>query len=98
MSATYELKVEIDGQLLPLNRLFWVRYNSVGCATGSCLGECATTPDQAHKEFTSRQRDRERELRQGYRHELVTKEQWDATVRPCFIGECSHPKPKAGVR
>ncbi|MGY1439475.1 hypothetical protein [Streptomyces reniochalinae] len=85
-----KLLVEIEGQTHPLNRVFWVRYAPSGCAVGSLMGEHAASPEQAHKEFTSRQRDRERELRQGYRHELVTKEQWQTTVRPCFTGNCEH--------
>lgn len=85
-----QLMVQIDGVTLPLSDCFWVRYNPDGCAVGSLLGECATNEEQAHKEFTSRQRDRDREDRRGYRHELVTREQWQQQAQVCLLGECQH--------
>jgi len=85
-----QLMVQIDGVTLPLSDCFWVRYNPAGCAVGSLHGECAIDAEQAHKEFTSRQRDRDRETRQGYRHELLTREQWQQHAQPCLLGKCQH--------
>jgi hypothetical protein len=85
-----KLLVELDGQAVPLADLFWVRYTPDGCATGSLHGDMASSEEQAHTEFTPRRRDRERETRQGYRHELVTKDTWDREVRPCISGKCTH--------
>ena len=84
------LLAKIDGKTYPLKSCFWVRYAPNGCAVGSLLGGLAATPEQAHAEFTPRKRDREREVRQGYRHELVPKPQWGATVEPCLTGRCEH--------
>lgn len=89
------LLVELDGQTFPLAALFWVRYTPDGCATGSLTGDMAASAEQAHREFTSRQRDRDRESRQGYRHELVTQKQWKATVQPCFHRTCEHTTREA---
>ncbi|KAB8162948.1 hypothetical protein FH609_004270 [Streptomyces sp. 3MP-14] len=84
------LMVQIDGTTVPLTTCFWVRRTADGCAEGSLHGEYAATPEQAHKEFVPRQRDRDRDQKAGYTHELVTREQWDATVMACLLGKCEH--------
>lgn len=84
------LMVQIDDQTVPLARCFWVRRTADGCAEGSLHGDAAATPEQAHKEFTPRQRDRDRDDRQGYTHELIGPEEWDATAMACLLGKCAH--------
>lgn len=86
----------VNGQIVELRDCFWVRYEPSGCASGSLLGEFAATPEQAHQEFTSRKRDREREIRRGYRHELVDRDEWDATVKACLLGKCQHRQTTKG--
>lgn len=92
-----KLLVEIDGQAHAIADCHWVRFDPAGCATGSLYGDLATTIADAHKEFTPLKRDRDRETRAGYRHELLTQERWD-TVRPCLSGRCGHRPavPSAG--
>lgn len=91
------LLVEIDGQTVPLNRCFWVRFTPDGCAEGSSHGETAMDAEAAHQWFTPRLRDRDRENRKGYRHELVTAFRWDAEVKPCLLGKCTHRKAAASA-
>ena len=90
--------VEIDGQQVPLADCFWVRFNPDGCAEGSTYAvsgnEVIGTPEQAHQRFEHRQRDRAREIRQGYRHELLTHAQWDDQARACLLGQCGHRTAK----
>lgn len=90
---TAQLLVRIDGTTHPLNDCFWVRTDKNGCAYGSLLGNCAVNEEQAHKEFAPRQRDRDRDIRQGYRIQLLTHEQWRQQAQPCFLGCCTHRKP-----
>lgn len=85
-----KIMVELDGETIPLSKLFWVRYDPDGCVVGSMLGDCATSPSQAHKEFTSRADVRKREAIAGYRHELVTRETWNEVARDCMMGRCKH--------
>jgi hypothetical protein len=84
------LLVEIDGHAVPLKDCFWVRYEPDGCASGSTLGDEATSPEQAHERFTPTKRERAREEKAGYRHELVTHDRWDAEAKPCLLGKCQH--------
>lgn len=85
-----ELHVMIDGELYPLRSCDWIRVDPDGHVTGTLAGEWATTPDQAHKEFTPLYRERVRENKQGYRHELVTRAHWSAHCMPCMRGQCQH--------
>ncbi|MEU2789092.1 hypothetical protein [Streptomyces sp. NPDC007100] len=87
-----DLMVNLGGRTVPLKDCFWVLFNGDGCAEGSQLGRCAVDEEQAHKRFTPRQRDRDREIRQGYRVELVDRGQWRREAEPCFMGRCQHEK------
>jgi hypothetical protein len=84
------LMVEIDGQTLALSDCFWVRADASGCVYGSLHGDQVTNPDNAHKQFVPRQRDRDRDQRQGYTIRLLTREQWKRQAEPCFMGHCQH--------
>ncbi|MFJ6616651.1 hypothetical protein ACIQOW_03580 [Kitasatospora sp. NPDC091335] len=90
MSSPLLLTVTLDGVNHPLAACRWVRYAPNGCATGSMLGDEATSPETAATTFTSTRRDREREHRRGVRYRLVSPDQWHATVRACLLGECAH--------
>lgn len=79
-----------------MNELFWVRYNPDGCVVGSMLGECATTVEQAHREFTPRLDVRRRETAAGYQHELTTRDRWSETARDCLLGRCAHRRGPCG--
>ena len=85
-----KLLVEINGCTVPLEDCFWVRYEPNGCASGSTHGSEATSTEQAHQRFTATRRERDREQRAGYRHELVTHGTWDTSVKPCLLGKCGH--------
>lgn len=90
-----KLMVQIDDQILPLARCFWIWVAPNGCVCGSCHGDQALTADDAHKVFTTRQRDRDKELRQGWTVRLVTREQWDQQAKPCLMNDCQHRKEAA---
>lgn len=85
-----ELLARIDGQTVSLAACFWTLANKHGCTFGSLHGNCAVDEEQAHREFTPRQRDRDRQHREGYTIQLLTKEQWKAQAEPCFMGRCEH--------
>lgn len=91
--------VIIDGATVRLADCFWVRTDATGCAYSSLHGDMAATAEQAHKEFKPRQRDRDRDTRQGYTVQLLTRYQWDEQVRDCFYGRCEHraTAPEAGA-
>lgn len=89
-----ELLVQIGGQTLPLRSCHWVLFGPNDCAYGSEYGDGASSSDQAHKNFTPRQRDRDKQTRQGYRVELLSKDQWRQQAGPCFYGTCQHRKPE----
>jgi hypothetical protein len=85
-----ELMLHLGGESVRLADCFWVRFGPNGCAYGSLVGDSAVNEEQAHAELVPRQRDRDRDQRQGYRIELLTRKQWRAQAGPCFLGECSH--------
>lgn len=79
-----------DGAMHPLSECKWVRVNPQGCAYSSSYGDAATTPEDAHKQFVPRQRDRDRETRNGWTVQLLSKQEWDEQAAPCFYGNCAH--------
>ncbi|MFD6375400.1 hypothetical protein [Streptomyces sp. KR2] len=85
-----ELLVRIGGATLPLRSCHWVLFGPNGCAYASEYGDGATGPEEAHRNFTPRQRDRDRQTREGYRVDLLSKEQWRKHAAPCFYGTCTH--------
>lgn len=71
---------------------FWIRIAPTGCVYGSIHEESVgQLNDDAHKEFTPRIADRRREAAEGWRHELVSRHEWDRRAKPCLHGECRHP-------
>ena len=85
-----ELLVQLDGQTVPLQCCRWVQFTADGCAIASLLGDCAVDADAAHREFTPRQRDRDRQTRQGHQVELLTRDQWKQRAEACLLGGCQH--------
>ena len=70
---------------------FWIRRNPTGCVTGSVRVEyVGLLTDDAHKEFTPRIADRRREAAEGWRHELMTRDEWDRHAKPCLLRQCNH--------
>jgi hypothetical protein len=59
-----ELLVVIDGKTRDLRSCHWVLFNANDCAYGSEYGDGATSAEQAHENFTPRQRDRDRQTKQ----------------------------------
>lgn len=90
-----KLMVEIDGQTVPLADCFWIRVDVAGCTYSSMHGDQALTAEDAHREFTPRQRDRDRERRQGWSIHLLTHDQWAQQAKPCFTNTCEHGKEAA---
>ncbi|MFE6500729.1 hypothetical protein [Kitasatospora sp. NPDC057738] len=90
MTGPLLLTVTLNGINHPLAACRWVRYEPNGCATGSLLGDEATSPESAAATFTTVRRDRERAHRRGVRYRLVSPDEWRDTVRACLLGECTH--------
>lgn len=85
-----KLMVQLGDEILPLSQCFWIRANFSGCVFSSSHGDQHLTAEDAHKDFTPRQRDRDRETKQGWTVRLVTKQQWKELAEPCFMGACQH--------
>ena len=85
-----DLLARVGDTTVPLRACHWVLLDGNGCAHGSLLGDAHSRADDAHREFTPRQRDRDRQTRQGWRVELLTGEQWDQRARRCLLGRCDH--------
>ena len=72
-------------------RTFWIRIDPRGHVEGSALGEyVGPLVEDAHKQFTPRVRDRRREATEGYRHELVSHDEWKQRAELCLRGQCQH--------
>lgn len=84
-----ECKAAIRAEVLAARR-FGVRFHPSGCATGSCVAGQFDTTEKVHKEFTSKAKERMRELSEGWRHELLSHEEWKQRAEPCLLGECEH--------
>lgn len=85
------LYVEMKGHLVPLRDCNWLRLDPDGHCIGMLVGDGATTPSQCHKEFTSTQANRAREVRQGYTHVLVHRDSAESKAGyACHMGKCSH--------
>lgn len=70
---------------------FWIRIAPTGCVYGSVHEESVgALAEDAHKEFTPRIADRRREAAEGWRHELVGRDEWKRRAEPCFRGRCTH--------
>lgn len=70
---------------------FWIRIAPDGCVHGSAIEESlGPLAEDAHKEFTPRIADRRREARDGWRHELVGRAEWDRRALPCLLRKCTH--------
>lgn len=69
----------------------WIRIAPNGCIRGSVhedfVGQLA---EDAHKEFTPLIKDRRREATEGWRHELISLDEWDRRARACLTGRCQH--------
>ena len=87
-----ELLVSIGGETTTLRSCHWVLFGPNDCAYASEYGDGAVDAEQAHKNLRPYKRDRDREIKQGYHVELLSKEQWREQAGPCFYGTCTHKK------
>lgn len=90
-----ELLVSIGGETTTLRSCHWVLFGPNDCAYASEYGDGAVDAEQAHKNLRPYKRDRDREIKQGYHVELLSKQQWRQKAGPCFYGTCTHKKPEA---
>lgn len=89
-----ELLVSIGGETTTLRSCHWVLFGPNNCAYASEYGDGAVDAEQAHKNLRPYKRDRDREIKQGYHVELLSKKQWRDKAGPCFYGTCTHKKPE----
>ncbi|MFF7329728.1 hypothetical protein [Streptomyces sp. NPDC008150] len=93
-----ELLVQIGGETLPLRSCHWVLFGPNDCAYASEYGDAAVDAEQAHKNLRPYKRERDREIQQGYRIELLSKAQWHERASDCFRGTCTHlPRSRKAV-
>lgn len=70
---------------------FWIRIAPTGCVYGSVLEEyVGPLAEDAHKEFTPKLADRRREAAEGWRHELVGRDEWKRRAESCLRNQCDH--------
>ena len=71
-----DLMVQVDEQMVPLKDCAWSMWAACGCLVAISLavagGRVHATEEQAHKNHSPRKRDRDKEIRDGYRWELIT--------------------------
>jgi hypothetical protein len=92
-----ELLARIGDQTVPLHDCCWVEYAPCGCPVSFVMAalkdgsHTVATEDDARRRIEPNQRTRDKQIRQGYRLELMTIDRYraeiDLTVR------CTHPQP-----
>jgi hypothetical protein len=94
-----ELYVLLDEEIVPLSTCHWVRFDPVGCAESSMIGEMAPTAELAWKEFVPTRDDRHSQIRLGYSVRLVRDDRWSIDVMPCLRAprQCDH-QPVASIK
>jgi hypothetical protein len=98
-----ELKVEIDGALVPLDECGWIERRPCGCIVAAVVavdaphredGWVLATADQAHRHLNPTTRDRDRAAKAGLRTELITMQHYQKNIGAKW--ECSqHQKATA---
>ncbi|MFB7500088.1 hypothetical protein ACFC09_36315 [Streptomyces sp. NPDC056161] len=89
-----ELKVEIDGQMLPLTGCYWIQSAPCGCivaltTTTKPKGKTVkvlASAEQAHEHMVPLKRERDDESRRGYTWALVAKDRYHAELSDAW--EC----------
>jgi hypothetical protein len=71
-------------------RRFGIRIDPDGCTVGSTYAGQHDTADKIHESFTPDAADRHRERGEGWRHEVITHEEWKRRAEPCLTGRCDH--------
>lgn len=89
-----DLKVDIDGQTLPLTNCVWITWAPCGCPCGALTAafgdEAFATEEQAWREKFPTKRERDKYQRQGYRIELMG---WDRYRKDINLAaRCPHIK------
>ncbi|MFJ9985370.1 hypothetical protein ACIQUD_15280 [Streptomyces globisporus] len=93
-----DLMVQIDGETVPLADCAWSMWAPCGCMVAISMAVSGTrtlaTEEQAHKNHSPRKRDRDREIRDGDRWELITMARYRREIAAQW--ECEqHRKPAA---
>lgn len=93
-----DLMVQIGDATVPLKDCSWSMWASCGCMVAISMAisgdRILATEEQAHKNHSPRKRDRDREIRNGYRWELITLDRYRAEIGARW--ECEkHRKPAA---
>ncbi|MEU0160143.1 hypothetical protein ABZ154_15215 [Streptomyces sp. NPDC006261] len=93
-----DLMVQIDSRMVLLKDCSWSMWAKCGCMVAVSMAVVGdrihATEEQAHKNHTPRKRDRDREIRNGYRWELITMARYRNEIAAQW--ECEqHRKPTA---
>ncbi|MGC5534301.1 hypothetical protein [Streptomyces sp. SR-10] len=91
-----DLMVQIDGETVPLKDCAWSMWAKCGCMVAISMAvsgdRILATEEQAHKNHSPRKRDRDREIRNGYRWVLITMARYRSEIATRW--ECvQHRKP-----
>lgn len=103
-----ELLIRLNDQTVPLHDCCWVEWAPCGCAVSVVMAamrdgsRALTTEDAARRQLEPRKRDRDKQIRQGYRLELMTMDRYRAEVDlaircPHLKGETSQQTLDAAV-
>ncbi len=72
----------------------WIRITPAGHVASSLpVAEVGVFQDDAHRHFTPLIDDRRREARDGWKHELISHDEWLQRAQPCLTGQCDHQEP-----
>ena len=91
-----ELLILIDDKPVPLHDCAWVEYAPCGCAVSVVVAamhdgtRALPTEEDARRHLEPNKRVRDKQVRQGYRLELMTMDRYRAEVDLAI--RCPHPK------
>lgn len=90
------LTVHLDGKPVPLDECGWLQRKSCGCIVAALLAvlgdDVYATVEQAHKHLSPRKDTRAREIRDGYRIELITMAHYREHIGAQW--ECDEHRPE----
>jgi hypothetical protein len=97
-----ELKVEIDGETVPLDECGWIERRPCGCIVAATVAVVNTVDDsgwvlatahQAHRHLNPTKRDRDRAAKAGLTTELITMRHYRKNIGPNW--ECGQHRKAA---
>ncbi|MFJ9740874.1 hypothetical protein [Streptomyces sp. NPDC101166] len=91
-----ELLIRLNDQTVPLHDCCWIEWAPCGCAVSVVMAamddgsRALPTEDAARRHLEPNKRNRDKQIRQGYRLELMAMDRYRAEVDLAI--RCPHPK------